>query len=61
MNETSAANTTATGTTTIAGTTIEDPEIPQTGETNQSVLIGAILLALAASLFYILRRRQRQN
>ncbi|MEA4888385.1 MAG: LPXTG cell wall anchor domain-containing protein [Clostridiaceae bacterium] len=45
-------------TSTLSETTkIKDDEIPQTGETNQGVVIGAILVALGASLMLILRRR----
>ena len=47
--------------TTPAGTTIEDEEIPQTGENSNGLLIGLILLGLAGSLTYVMRRSQKQK
>ena len=37
---------------------LTDEEVPQTGQSGSSVIIGSTLLALAASLFYILRRKR---
>ncbi|MEA4888384.1 MAG: thioester domain-containing protein [Clostridiaceae bacterium] len=44
--------------TTAATTEIKDDEIPKTGEANQGILIGGILIALAGSLVLLLRRRK---
>ena len=49
-------------TTTMSGTTaIDDEALPQTGETGQGVLIGAVILALAAGLFAILHHQKKQS
>ncbi|MEA4888380.1 MAG: thioester domain-containing protein [Clostridiaceae bacterium] len=54
--------TTQTPTTTLSPTTqIDDDQVPQTGETNQGLLIGGILLALAASLMLVLHHHRKQE
>ncbi len=76
VNETVETNPTTTGTVIITDNTlplveptttqtpttqIDDDQVPQTGETNQGMLIGGILLALAASLMLILHRHRKQE
>ena len=65
LAETHATTETAKKTHTEAATqeTLEltNEEIPQTGQTGNSVVIGSVMLALAGSLIYILSRKKSLN
>lgn len=53
--------TTAATETTQNTIVIDDEELPQTGESAAPVVVGMVLLAMAGSLFYILRRVRNQG